>query len=173
MAILIPYDRVKAVLYAHVWAYGRNPAFYDFTQIGGDCTNFASQCIYAGSGVMNFQPVFGWYYLGVNNRSPSWTGVEFLYRFLTGNRGPGPFARETGIGAVEPGDVLQLGNGTRFYHTPVIVAVGRPATPRNILVAAHTDDADNRPLSTYNYAEVRFLHILGVRLPEGAAPRGE
>ena len=43
------YDRRAAVLYAHRWAYGRNPAFYDYEHLGGDCTNFASQCIYAGA----------------------------------------------------------------------------------------------------------------------------
>ena len=53
---LYPYDREAAVLYAHQWAYGRNPLFYDYEHLGGDCTNFASQCIYAGSGVMNFTP---------------------------------------------------------------------------------------------------------------------
>ena len=50
----IPYDRRAAVAYAHQWAYGRNPDFYDYEEIGGDCTNFASQCLYAGTGVMNF-----------------------------------------------------------------------------------------------------------------------
>ena len=48
-----PYDRLEAVSYAHRWAYGRNPAFYDYEEIGGDCTNYASQCIYVGTGVMN------------------------------------------------------------------------------------------------------------------------
>ncbi len=58
----IPYDRRAAVAYAHQWAYGRNPDFYDYEEIGGDCTNFASQCLYAGTGVMNFDPVYGWFY---------------------------------------------------------------------------------------------------------------
>ena len=57
------YDRNAVVLYAHQWAYGRNPAFYDYEHLGGDCTNFASQCVFAGSGVMNFTPTFGWYYI--------------------------------------------------------------------------------------------------------------
>ena len=43
------YNRAAAVLYAHKWAYGRNPRFYDYENLGGDCTNFASQCIYAAS----------------------------------------------------------------------------------------------------------------------------
>ena len=60
---LTPYDRGAAVRYAKRWAYGRNPAFYDYERIGGDCTNFASQCVYAGSGVMNYTRDLGWYYI--------------------------------------------------------------------------------------------------------------
>ena len=56
---LRPYDRQAAVTYAHRWAYHRNPDFYNFDELGGDCTNFASQCLYAGSGVMNYTPTFG------------------------------------------------------------------------------------------------------------------
>ena len=58
MRFFADYDRSAAVLYAHQWAYGRNPAFYDYENVGGDCTNFASQCVFAGSGVMNFTPDF-------------------------------------------------------------------------------------------------------------------
>ena len=58
----IPYNRDAAVAYARKWALGRNPAYYDFQDVGGDCTNFASQCIYAGARTMNFTSVFGWYY---------------------------------------------------------------------------------------------------------------
>ena len=73
---IIDYDRDKSVAYAKKWAYGRNPKFYAFSNLGGDCTNFASQCIYAGAGVMNYTPTFGWYYKNLNDRTPSWTGVE-------------------------------------------------------------------------------------------------
>ena len=75
----IAYDREAAVAYAKKWAFRRNPAFYDFSKIGGDCTNFASQCIYAGAKVMNYTPTFGWFYKSANDRTPSWTGVEYLY----------------------------------------------------------------------------------------------
>ena len=81
--MLAPYDRQAAVAYAHAWAYGRNPAFYDYERIGGDCTNFASQCVYAGSGVMNFTPTYGWFYIDANNKAPALTGVEFFYNFMT------------------------------------------------------------------------------------------
>ena len=75
-----PYDRLEAVIYAHRWAYGRNPAFYDYEEIGGDCTNYASQCIYAGTGVMNYTPTFGWYYINSNDKSPSWV-LNFCVTF--------------------------------------------------------------------------------------------
>ena len=65
--IFMEYNRANAVAYAKKWAYGRNPKYYDFSDLGGDCTNFASQCIYAGSGVMNYTPTYGWYYISVNN----------------------------------------------------------------------------------------------------------
>ena len=60
MIQLLPYNRRAAVAYAHKWAYTRNPAFYDFSEIGGDCTNFASQCMYAGTGIMHVTPECGW-----------------------------------------------------------------------------------------------------------------
>ena len=84
-----PYDREAAVAYAHEWAYRRNPKYLDFENIGGDCTNFASQCLYAGSGVQNYTPVYGWYYISPSRRSASWTGVQYFYNFLTGNQGIG------------------------------------------------------------------------------------
>lgn len=156
----IVYDRIAAVQYARKWAFGRNPAFYDFSRIGGDCTNYASQCIYAGAGVMNFTPVFGWYYRSADDRTPSWTGVEFLYRFLTENEGVGPYAKEVPLDELEIGDAVQLGRATGdFYHTPVVVGFSRG----EILVAAHSYDVYNKPLSSYSFDRVRGIHILGVR----------
>ncbi len=35
----IGYNRQAAVDYAQKWAYGRNPNYLDFEEIGGDCTN--------------------------------------------------------------------------------------------------------------------------------------
>lgn len=159
---IFAYNRTAAVDYARKWAYGRNPAFYDFSRIGGDCTNFASQCLYAGSGIMNYIPVLGWYYINANDRTASWTGVEYLYNFLTSNEGAGPFAEEVEIGELEIGDLVQLGRATGdFYHTPVVTGFskGKP------LVAAHSYDAYNRPLSSYSYGRLRCLHIVGVRKP--------
>ena len=78
MLVTKSYIRERAVEYASKWAFSRNPLFYDYTGIGGNCTNFVSQCLYAGSCTMNFTPVYGWYYLSDRERTASWTGVEFV-----------------------------------------------------------------------------------------------
>jgi len=159
------YHRANAVAYAHQWAMGRNPRFYNFDGLGGDCTNFASQVLYAGSGTMNPTPIFGWYYFSLNSRAPAWTGVEYLYRFLTNNRDVGPVAIETDISQVMPGDIVQLSfDGETFTHSPVIVSVGRDPSLSNILVAAHTYDVDNHPLDAYQFERLRFLHITHVNV---------
>lgn len=158
--LIASYDRARAVAYAERWALGRNPAYLDFHGLGGDCTNFVSQCLYAGGGVMNFTPVSGWYYITASDRTASWTGVEYLYTFLTGNRGLGPYARETDAGAMRLGDVVQLGNaGERYTHAALVVDV----RAGELYVAAHTIDAWMRPLSAYRQSNRRFLHIEGVR----------
>ena len=163
----LSYDRAAAVTYAHRWAYSRNPAFYDYEEIGGDCTNFASQCLYAGGGAMNFTPDFGWYYIDANQKSPSWTGVEFLYRFLIRDtHAVGPIAVESRLHDMMPGDIIQLSfDGEHFAHSPVVVAADHPQTPSQVLIAAHSYDSDNRPLSTYPYRKLRYLHITGVYRP--------
>ena len=156
----IPYNRDAVVEYARKWALGRNPAYYNFENIGGDCTNFASQCIYAGAQTMNFTPVFGWFYRSSYDRTASWSGVEYLCKFLVNNRDIGPYANIVSMREVKPGDIVQLGSESGgFYHTPVITSV----TP-TIMVAAHTDDALDRPLYSYAYEIARFLHIEGVRI---------
>lgn len=161
MLSIKPYNRTRAVGYARTWAFGRNPTYYDFSDLGGDCTNFISQCIYAGACQMNFTPTFGWYYLSPNQRTPSWSGVPYLYNFLTTNEGVGPFARSVSIEELEPGDVIQLGGQSgAFYHSLLVTQRSGPV----ILVATHTYDALDRPLNSYYYESARYLHIEGVRV---------
>lgn len=158
--ILLPYLRNEAVLYAREWALGRNPAYYDFEHIGGDCTNFASQCVLAGARVMNYTPVMGWYYRTLADRAAAWSGVEYLYNFLVNNLAQGPYGHVVPAEEAMPGDLVQLGGRDgHFYHCPVITAVSP-----GILVAAHSFDALDRRLSSYSFDVARFLHIDGVRM---------
>ena len=169
---IIEYDRGAVLAYARRWAFARNPQYYNFDNLGGDCTNFASQCLFAGCGVMNFTPTFGWFYESLQSRAPAWTGVEFFYNFLINNGletaagvgigvGNGPFAIETDISGLQVGDFVQLGRATGdFYHTPVVVGFDG-AEP---LLAAHSYDAFNRKLSSYSFDKLRCLHVLGARV---------
>ena len=163
MPVVFPYDRQKVVAYADKWALGRNPKFYDFTGIGGDCTNFASQCIYAGAGRMNYTPTFGWYFVSANNRAPAWSGVKFLYKFLTANTSRGPFAVETDVSSIKLGDLIQLGDAEGvFYHSLIVTKIDGLPSLDTIYISTHTFDAHNRPLNSYMFAQARFLHIAGV-----------
>ena len=160
----VPYAREQAVSYADYWAYRRNPNYYSFDQIGGDCTNFVSQALYAANGVMNFTPTYGWYYLNLNDRAPAWTGVTFLYNFLTTNKGPGPFGHEVPLEETEIGDIIQFDlNNQEFGHSVIITSIRGDKTPDNIRVAAHDMNANCRPVSTYDYYRLRAIHIDGVR----------
>ena len=169
MLIPIPYDRSRAVEYARRWALSRNPLYIDFTGQGGNCTNFVSQCLFAGCGVMNTTKTYGWYYFSPTDRAPAWSGVDELFDFLTGkpefieaNGGVGPYAvNAADARQIQIGDVVQLQNSRgEFYHTLIISGF----TDTDVLVCAQSDDALDRPLSTYNYAGIRILHIEGARI---------
>lgn len=155
----LPYDRVSAVAYARRWALHRNPAYFDFRGIGGDCTNFVSQCIYAGARVMNYTPDVGWFYRSANDRTASWTGVEYLFAFLTTNQSVGPYGHIVPLQSIMPGDVIQLGSADGDYYHTLLVLTAYP----NIKVAAHSNDALDRPLGAYVYESLRCIHIDGVR----------
>ncbi|RKD27286.1 Putative amidase domain-containing protein [Caminicella sporogenes DSM 14501] len=164
MTVLFAYDRLNAVSYARRWAFKRNPKFANFDKMGGDCTNFASQVLYAGRCPMNYSK-YGWYYRSLNDRAPAWTSVNYLYKFLINNEGRGPVAKEVSLKDVQIGDLVQLdfdGDGF-FNHTPIIVDIGFPKTLYNIFIAAHTIDRLDYRLSNYNFKKIRFLHILGYR----------
>ncbi len=152
------YNRQKAIEYAKKWAYGRNNKYYNFDNIGGDCTNFISQCIYAGSNVMNYDKIHGWYYNNANDKSPSWTGVEFLYNFLVNNKGIGPVGNVSDN--IEIGDIVQLSfDGQKFTHSLIIVEVEN----EKIFTASHTLDSYKRDINSYPYKKIRFIHITGVQ----------
>lgn len=154
------YFRDRAVMYARKYAFVRNPLFFSFAGIGGNCTNFVSQCVLAGSCVMNYTPIFGWYYLSTNRRSASWTGVQYFYNFITQNTDVGPFGIDVPLSEAEVGDVIQLQNADGiFYHTIIISEI----RDGEIYICANSNDARDKPLSDYNYAALRVIHILGVR----------
>ncbi len=160
----IAYNRQKVVEYAQKWAYDRNPQYYNFDNVGGDCTSFASQCIYAGANVMNYSKQKGWYYKNGNDKAPAWSGVEFLYNFLTTNKLEGPHGKEVKQNEIEIGDIAQLSfDGRSFGHTLLITKIENKLDLNQIFISSHTFDSFNKRISEYNFEKIRFIHIENVR----------
>lgn len=156
----VKYNRAAAVEYAKKWALKRNPSYFDFDGLGGDCTNFASQCLYAGSGVMNYTKDIGWYYINSNNRAAAWSGAQYFYNFMTSNNSVGPTAVSTDINHLELGDFIQLHDGYEFYHTLIVTGF----SGNEPLISAHTRDAYMVPLRLYTSATPYPLHITGIHV---------
>ena len=154
-----PLNISTEIKYARKWAFSHNPAYYNFENIGGDCTNFVSQCLYAGGAVMNYTRDTGWYYSSLHNRAAAWTSVEYFYRFIVNNKGIGPFGRIIPVDHVNAGDVIQLNTDGKFHHSLLVIDV-RGGVP---YVAAHTFNAYDRPLTTYAYDDLRCMKIIGAR----------
>lgn len=160
----IIYNRDKVIEYARKWAYSRNPAYYNFDLIGGDCTNFVSQCILEGCPIMNYTKDMGWYYKNGNDKSPSWTGVQFLYNFLTKNNSVGPYGNLVEIKEIQEGDIIQLAfNNQNFSHSLVVTKIERINRLDGIRVASHTEDNFNKKVAEYKFEKIRFIHIEGGR----------
>ena len=156
------YKRNLAVAYAKKWALSRNPKYYNFDPVGGDCTNFISQCLYAGSQKMNYNFENGWFYNNGYDKSPSWSGVEFLYKFLIKNKSYGPRGKEISKEELEIGDIAQLSfDGKTFKHSLFIIDINGN-TLNDISIATHTYDALGKKISEYNFSKIRFVHIVNV-----------
>lgn len=147
--------------YAIEYAYKKNPKYYDFSFLGGNCTNFVSQCLIAGGAKQNYSYPLGWYYKSLQNRSPSFTGVEFLYNFLTRKENSvGPKAIEVAVENLQVGDIIQLSfDGEKYAHSLFVTKLN-PNNPYNPFVTTNSYDALNKPLSWYSFKKARFLHIV-------------
>lgn len=160
----LKYNRTQVIEYAKTWAYGRNPKYYNFDSVGGDCTSFASQCIYSGAKVMNYSTNNGWYYIDGNRKSPSWSGVDFLYKFLTNNKSVGPYGKNVNQEEIQVGDIAQISfDGENYVHSLVIVKIENINSLNGIYIASHTFDSYNKKISEYALEKIRFVHIEGVR----------
>jgi len=160
-----PFNIQAALDYARQWALARNPIYADYEDLGGDCTAFMSQILIAGGAAMNHTPNIGWYYRSRNDHSPSWIGVPYMHTFLSQNTGTGPFGCQVPLDEVQPGDIIQLkfAHKPQFSHSLYVLSVGDPISPENVLIAAHSHDSIDRPLSSYVYEAARAMRIEGVR----------
>lgn len=99
------YNRANAATYASSYAITANPSYYDYTPIGGDCTNFVSQCL-GNSGAGNltqgydlirggwplYSSNYSWYYIAKalpGGVSYTWSGAANFRRHWANESGTG------------------------------------------------------------------------------------
>lgn len=162
------YRREEAAAYADRWWKEGNP---DFETFEVDCTNYVSQCLFAGGAPINYtgKRETGWWYKGYTGGrewwSYSWAVSDSLGRYLAGDGSGGPRAE-----LVERPEQLALGdiilydwdgNG-HFQHSTVVTAFDAGGMP---LVNAHTVSSRHRYWDyrdSYAWTDrtaYRFFHI--------------
>lgn len=101
------YDYSAMATYLETYWEDYNPAYRDFSDEGGDCTNFVSQALRAGG----WEDVSGWYksadYWWYNNLNQtwSWVNVDYLGDFA---RSSGRCTMLTNVWYLGIGDFLQV-----------------------------------------------------------------
>nr|WP_245347442.1 amidase domain-containing protein [Cohnella lubricantis] len=164
----IPYRRESAVAYAEKWWNELNPAYVDMEV---NCTNYVSQCIFAGGAPMNYtgKRESGWWYKGRTNGqelwSYSWAVANGLQHYLRQPRSAGLRAEAMDSPLdLMLGDVICYdwdGSG-RFQHNTIVTAFTPDGMP---LVNANTVSSRRRYWDyrdSYAWTErtrYRFYHI--------------
>ena len=170
------YNRDAAVEYARQWCNQRNYTgkYLAYDEYGGNCQNFASQCIHAGGIAMDSkgygETQWKFYSQTLNTkqtpsgRSYSWTGVDPFYTYAVYNRADGLICQaDMQLEYAEKGDVIQVGAYGDWRHSLVITDVIKndDGSLQDIIVASNTADRWNYPLSAYIHTYPRLIHIIG------------
>lgn len=150
------YDYDAAVNYARLYVKNYNPNYPDWTPYGGDCANFASQCLYAGGKPMrgtNPNDALSWFSSGTatdtNKVSGAWRGAnmfrnywqEYSTAYKQFSRGGTDTYNYTW-----PGDVVSLLNNNGLaYHT--LICTSFISSTQTTTCFSHTGSA-SRDLST-------------------------
>ena len=141
------YNRQAAADYALQYAENRNAAYGDYTNCGGDCTNFVSQSLLAGdwreTGKYIYYSKYAWYYDGTNVpwRSRSWTSATSLYRFMLYT------TRAISVGSADQmdiGDIFQIDFDRDGTWDHSLIVTGEDY--RGLLMSYHTPNTKNEPL---------------------------
>ncbi|WP_239617854.1 amidase domain-containing protein [Cohnella mopanensis] len=141
-----PYLREAAVAYAERWWNEPNAAYENFEV---NCTNYVSQCFFAGGAPMNYtgRRPSGWWYKGYANKdemwSYSWAVANSLKHYMGNPRAWGLRAEAvSGPEALKLGDVICYdweGNG-RVGHNTIVTAFtpeGMPLVNANTVSSRH------------------------------------
>ena len=151
-----PYIRAVAAQYAIKYALKYNPEWPSDVGLGGDCTNFVSQALYAGGWTMVQHNIYAggrdfrsWYSgkagSGVNDRSRTWAAAANFDLFLNSGGRAKPCKQEE----LWLGDVVQLmwTDTGDIHHTMIVTGFQRAGNKRIPLLAYHTVDTLQKPIT--------------------------
>ena len=170
------YNRQRAVDYAQQWWNKRNytTSYLAYDDFGGNCQNFASQCLFAGGISMDHTGTIDnqWKFYSetlngkqtARGRSYSWTGVDMFYSYAVASYKSGLVSlTDIDFKYAEKGDIIHVGAYYQWRHALLITDVIKndDGTVKDIIVASNTADRWNYPLSAYIYTAPRLIHILG------------
>ncbi len=141
-----PYNRSKVQEYANLWWDQHNPEYQAFDV---DCTNYVSQCLYAGGAPMNYtgDRASGWWYKHNGGSNDLWSfswSVSNSLRWQLETAKSGLRADIVSEASeLQAGDVIIYdwdGDG-RFQHSTIVTAFDAHGMP---LVNAHTVNSRQR-----------------------------
>ncbi len=166
------YDREAAVAYARAHAGERSGDWHDYSNEGGNCQNFASQCLLAGGIPMDGAGDAKWYWYGeaLSDGSEtagcalSWINVDGFRAYARDNRGEGLAAVvDAGYFSGEKGDLIMMGTPEDWNHVVVISEVVKDENGKAVdyLICSNTTDVRDFPVSAYPSAGRSLIRILG------------
>lgn len=159
------YNRTTARNYLNSYTTSPNPAYFDYSSYGGDCTNFVSQMLKAGGMPMTSQKsnptTADWYYYGSNipARTSTWTGAHYFRQYWGVVNGSGQkeayamykysirelqdqsAAYQNLVSRCELGDVIQLVDSSgQTYHSMGVQRVYTEGGVRKVTISQHTSN---------------------------------
>ena len=156
------YDRNKAVSYSYKYVDDRNDYYLDYSNLGGNCANFASQSIHEGGIPMD--------YIGNDEnevkkgRSSSWVSTYYFYDYAKRNTGYGLCAEvDVNLFYAEIGDIIHVGYKDKTYsHTTIVSKIIKKDNKIvDILINSNTTGLKDYPIFGYIYQNKRLIKILG------------
>lgn len=173
------YNISRAVNYALKYALEINPRFGNYEKWGGDCTNYVSQCLYAGDIPFDNEGIdvrYKWYWYSESKRTPSWTAADSLKFYMGNNNANKEGAINLGLKAslitqdqLLRGDVVQLIDDKGWaYHSMIVTGyLVKEEQVVDYLVSQHSgyDEDDEGRLKNYPLSQKRghklFWSIIG------------
>ena len=180
---LYPFNGQRAQKYARQFANEKNDMTADekiFNEYSADCTNFVSQCLWAGYGgwfdtqtvaynrnrVINEARMVpgswtGSVYNQSNNSTYSWINVDGLYNFLVGSHTYGPVIDTSNIqsghtssfywSTVGYCDILQFNqDGSDWGHSAFVTNVEDTSSGRRVYICAHSANLRDESVTRFS-----------------------